>query len=70
MGFFFGFVFSGIETHGWRFGTAVSSVFALFMGVGASFIPQSPRFLVLKAVSSGDHTRWQDGPLIRKHAQH
>merc|ERR1719321_1707632 len=65
LGFFFGFVFSSIETHGWRFGTFVSSAFALSMGIGVSFIPQSPRFLVLKAVCNGDLLT-ADSPMMRE----
>jgi sugar porter (SP) family MFS transporter len=53
LGFFFGYLFSGVDTYGWRFGTAISAVFALIMGVGIIFIPQSPRFLVLKAIRNG-----------------
>lgn len=50
LGFFVGYVFSDMEIVGWRCMVAISGVFALMMGVGISFIPQSPRFLVLKAV--------------------
>lgn len=48
-GFFFGYVFSGIEYNGWRLMVAISALFALIMEVGITFVPQSPRFLVLKA---------------------
>jgi hypothetical protein len=53
LGFFFGFVFSGIEIYGWRFSVLVSAAFSFVMLAGIAFIPQSPRFLVLKAVRSG-----------------
>jgi len=53
LGFLSGFIFSGMDTVGWRYMILVSSVFALAMGVGISFIPQSPRFLVLRAVRGG-----------------
>jgi sugar porter (SP) family MFS transporter len=54
LGFFFGWAFGDIETYGWRIGAFVPAVLALVMGVGISFIPQSPRFLVLRAVVNGD----------------
>eukprot|EP00929_Paragymnodinium_shiwhaense_P062215 TRINITY_DN3105_c0_g1_i1.p1 TRINITY_DN3105_c0_g1~~TRINITY_DN3105_c0_g1_i1.p1 ORF type:complete len:465 (-),score=75.46 TRINITY_DN3105_c0_g1_i1:436-1830(-) len=52
LGFFFGWACGGIPTDGWRIMVAISAVFALVMGVGVMFIPESPRFLVLKAVQS------------------
>lgn len=52
-GFFFGFVFTGIEVYGWRFSVLVSAAFSFIMFIGITFIPQSPRFLVLKAIRSG-----------------
>mmetsp|Transcript_93620 Transcript_93620/g.146137 ORF Transcript_93620/g.146137 Transcript_93620/m.146137 type:complete len:517 (-) Transcript_93620:361-1911(-) len=56
LGFFFGFVFSGIDTYGWRFSVLVSAAFSFIMFIGIAFIPQSPRFLVLKAIRSGSRT--------------
>jgi len=53
LGFFFGFVFSSTNTIGWRFMVLVSAAFALVMEVGIAFIPQSPRFLVLRAIREG-----------------
>jgi len=53
LGFLFGFVFSSMDTVGWRFMVMISGVFALAMAVGIAFVPQSPRFLVLKAVQDG-----------------
>mmetsp|Transcript_124067 Transcript_124067/g.322294 ORF Transcript_124067/g.322294 Transcript_124067/m.322294 type:complete len:525 (-) Transcript_124067:52-1626(-) len=50
LGFLFGYIFSSIDTVGWRWMVAISGAFALVMAVGINFIPQSPRFLVLKAV--------------------
>merc|ERR1719356_1931194 len=52
LGFFVGFVFSGMERVGWRYMIGVSGAFALIMELGIIFVPQSPRFLVLKAVRS------------------
>merc|ERR1719437_135542 len=52
LGFFIGFIFSGMESTGWRYMIAVSGMFALIMELGISFVPQSPRFLVLQAVRS------------------
>jgi len=52
LGFFFGFVFSSIDTYGWRCSTMVSVIFASVMAIGITFIPQSPRFLVLQAARS------------------
>jgi MFS family permease len=63
LGFLFGFVFSGINNYGWRFSVLVSAVFALIMEVGITFVPQSPRFSVLKAVRSGSLLGTQDGPM-------
>merc|ERR1712187_743765 len=50
LGFFFGFVFSNMESVGWRYMIAVSGAFALIMELGITVVPQSPRFLVLQAV--------------------
>eukprot|EP00929_Paragymnodinium_shiwhaense_P019072 TRINITY_DN1311_c0_g2_i1.p1 TRINITY_DN1311_c0_g2~~TRINITY_DN1311_c0_g2_i1.p1 ORF type:complete len:523 (-),score=112.12 TRINITY_DN1311_c0_g2_i1:376-1944(-) len=52
LGFFFGWAFSNIATDGWRIMVVISAFFALVMGIGVSFIPESPRYLVLKAVRS------------------
>jgi len=52
LGFFFGWLFQDIDQVGWRYMLSVSAAFALMQGVGIMFIPQSPRFLVLKAVRS------------------
>lgn len=51
LGFLFGFIFSEYD-NGWRFMVIVSAAFAFLQGVGMCFVPQSPRFLVLKAVQS------------------
>lgn len=53
LGFFFGWIFQDIPEVGWRYMVLISAIFAFAQGVGVSFIPQSPRFLVLKAVRSG-----------------
>jgi len=63
LGFLSGFVFSSMGVYGWRFGILVSGVFALIMEIGIIFIPQSPRFLVLKAVRSGGLLGAQDRPM-------
>jgi len=39
-----------MDAVGWRWMVAISGIFALVQAVGINFIPQSPRFLVLKAV--------------------
>lgn len=53
LGFFVGFLFSSITTSGWRWMIGVSGLFAVIMEIGIAFVPQSPRFLVLKAVRNG-----------------
>mmetsp|Transcript_10576 Transcript_10576/g.23817 ORF Transcript_10576/g.23817 Transcript_10576/m.23817 type:complete len:504 (-) Transcript_10576:106-1617(-) len=53
LGFFFGFICSKVDTFGWRLALVVSAVLALVMEVGITYIPQSPRFLVLVAARSG-----------------
>jgi len=53
LGFLVGFLFSSTPVYGWRYTVIVSAVFALIMGVGITFVPQSPRFLVLQAVRDG-----------------
>merc|ERR1719356_2197698 len=64
LGFFFGFVFSNMESVGWRYMIAVSGAFALMMEIGITFVPQSPRFLVLKAVrATGGLLNVDDGLL-------
>jgi len=49
-GFLFGFIFSKVDTTGWRFMVLISAAFALMQTIGVSSIPQSPRYLVLRAV--------------------
>lgn len=56
LGFFFGYLFQGIEIYGWRFSVLVSAGFSFIMLTGITFIPQSPRFLVLKAIRSGSRS--------------
>jgi MFS family permease len=66
LGFFFGWAFSFQATTGWRFMVLTPVIFAVIMGVGVSFIPQSPRFLVLQAVQSrsllgtGDNAKMEE----------
>lgn len=50
LGFLLGYIFSGMDQVGWRFMVISAVPFALVQGIGILFIPQSPRFLVLKAV--------------------
>jgi sugar porter (SP) family MFS transporter len=63
LGFLFGFVFSGVEQYGWRFSVIVSAVFSFVMLVGITFIPQSPRFLVFRALRNGGLLGAQDIPM-------
>eukprot|EP00928_Gymnodinium_smaydae_P004472 TRINITY_DN11517_c1_g3_i1.p1 TRINITY_DN11517_c1_g3~~TRINITY_DN11517_c1_g3_i1.p1 ORF type:complete len:505 (-),score=72.55 TRINITY_DN11517_c1_g3_i1:261-1775(-) len=49
LGFFFGFVFSSIEFTGWRYMVGISCVVAIVVEIGITFIPQSPRYLLLRA---------------------
>jgi len=63
LGFFFGYVFSDISTLGWRFSVLVSGIFALIMEIGITFVPESPRFLVLQAVRCGGILGTADRPL-------
>jgi len=51
-GYLFGWIFSTWEYSGWRYMVAISALFALTIEVGISWVPQSPRFLVLKAVQN------------------
>jgi len=62
LGFLFGYIFSSVDMVGWRWMVVISGAFALVMGVGINLIPQSPRFLVLKAVrdTSGGSARLLD----------
>jgi len=53
LGFLLGFLFSGVETVGWRLMVLAAGPLALAMGLGVTSIPQSPRFLVLRAVRRG-----------------
>jgi len=52
LGFFFGYVFSTNTYTGWRYMIGISGIFAIIMEAGITFVPQSPRWLVLKAVQS------------------
>jgi sugar porter (SP) family MFS transporter len=63
LGFLFGFIFSSTGTYGWRFSVLISGVFALVMEIGIAFIPESPRFLVLRAVRTGGILGSADRPL-------
>jgi len=53
LGFLFGAVFSSMDTVGWRFMVIMAAALALIMEVGIFFVPESPRFLVLRAVRGG-----------------
>lgn len=53
LGFFFGYIFSHQAMTGWRMMVAVSAGFALIMEIGITIVPQSPRYLVLRAVRGG-----------------
>jgi len=53
LGFLFGLIFSGVDTVGWRYMVMLSSAVAVVMEIGITFVPESPRFLVLKAVRGG-----------------
>eukprot|EP00928_Gymnodinium_smaydae_P004469 TRINITY_DN11517_c1_g1_i1.p1 TRINITY_DN11517_c1_g1~~TRINITY_DN11517_c1_g1_i1.p1 ORF type:complete len:508 (-),score=109.03 TRINITY_DN11517_c1_g1_i1:383-1906(-) len=53
LGFFFGFIFSSIEFSGWRYMVGISGVVAIVVQVGITFIPQSPRYLLLRAAQRG-----------------
>lgn len=53
LGFLFGAIFSSVDTIGWRFMVIVSAGLSLIMEVGIAFVPESPRFLVLRAVRGG-----------------
>jgi len=50
IGFAMGAIFSGWERAGWRAMVMLGCVFAVFMEVGITFIPNSPRWLVLAAL--------------------
>jgi sugar porter (SP) family MFS transporter len=62
-GFLFGYVFSGEENYGWRLSLLVAALVAPSMGIGISFMPQSPRSSVLKAVRNGGLLGAQDRPM-------
>lgn len=49
-GFLAGYAFSGIEVVGWRYMVLISVAFALLMGTGIRYVPESPRFLVFYSV--------------------
>jgi sugar porter (SP) family MFS transporter len=53
LGFLMGFIFSGMDEVGWRYMVGAAGIFAVIQGIGISFVPQSPRYLVLRAVTSG-----------------
>jgi len=53
LGFLFGLVFQDIETVGWRYMVLISTGAAVAMEIGITFVPESPRFLVLKAIRGG-----------------
>lgn len=47
LGFFFGWAFSSFSMWGWRLMLFTAALFAIVMECGISFIPQSPRYLLL-----------------------
>jgi sugar porter (SP) family MFS transporter len=49
LGFAFGAIFAYTPIYGWRFLLAIAVGLSVIMAIGISFIPQSPRFLLLKA---------------------
>lgn len=51
-GFGFGYLFMSIEVVGWRWMVAVSTPFSVAMLGAVSLVPESPRFLVLKALTT------------------
>jgi len=63
-GFASGAVFSGIPQDGWRFMVGIAAGFALVMGCGIPFVPNSPRWLLLqnarRATLLGDDRRFEE----------
>merc|ERR1740121_1913774 len=51
-GFGFGYLFMSIEVVGWRWMVAVSTPFSAAMLGAVSLVPESPRFLVLQALTT------------------
>jgi len=68
LGFLTGAVFSGVETTGWRFMVAAAALLAVVMEAGIAFVPESPRFLVLRAVR-GNGLLGVDEALMRRAAE-
>lgn len=52
LGFATGAIFADWEQTGWRFMVACSAAFAMVMGFGISYIPNSPRWLVLRSATA------------------
>lgn len=50
LGFLYGFVLVDIEATGWRWMIAGSAPFAVLMGLGMFFVPESPRFLIQRSL--------------------
>eukprot|EP00929_Paragymnodinium_shiwhaense_P019069 TRINITY_DN1311_c0_g1_i1.p1 TRINITY_DN1311_c0_g1~~TRINITY_DN1311_c0_g1_i1.p1 ORF type:complete len:508 (-),score=107.91 TRINITY_DN1311_c0_g1_i1:473-1996(-) len=66
LGFFFGWACGSIGTDGWRIMVAISAIFAVIMGVGMTFIPESPRYLVLRSVRSNSLLATGSNDLLTK----
>jgi sugar porter (SP) family MFS transporter len=67
-GFVAGAVFSEVEIYGWRLMAAVNIIFALTQGIGISFVPDSPRWLVLQG-SGVDVTRAREALMFFREAE-